>query len=135
MASLAFTDGFVSFGGTDISDYVKSVTLDYAAEMLDETAMGDTTRTMIGGLKTWSASLEMNQDFADGLIDEILFALVGTTGTLIVRPTSSAVSASNPNYTGTGVVENYPPFGNSVGDLASTSITIQSAGALSRATA
>lgn len=134
MSSLAFTDGFVSFGGTDISDYVKSVTLDYAAEMLDETAMGDTTRTMIGGLKTWSASLEMNQDFADGLIDEILFPLVGTTGTLIVRPTSSGVGPSNPNYTGTGIIENYSPFGNSVGDLASTSITIQSAGALSRAT-
>lgn len=135
MASLAFTDGFVSFGGTDISSYVTSVTLDYAAEMLDETAMGDTTRIMKGGLKTWSATLEMNQDFADNLIDEILFPLVGTTGTLIVRPTSSAVGAANPNYTGTGIIENYNPFGNSVGELAKTTVTIQSAGTLSRATA
>ena len=135
MASLAFTDGFVSFGAVDISDYVTSITLDYAAEMLDETAMGDTTRIMKGGLKTWSATLEMNQDFADGLIDEILFPLVGTTGVLIVRPTSSAVGAANPNYTGTGIIASYNPFGNGVGDLAKTSVTIQSAGALSRATA
>lgn len=134
MASLAFTDGFVSLGGTDISDYVTSITLDYAAEMLDETAMGDTTRIMKGGLKNWSVNLEMNQDFADNLIDEILFPLVGTTTTVIVRPTSSAVGAANPNYTGTGIIENYSPFGNGVGDLAKTSITIQSAGALSRAT-
>lgn len=134
MASLAFTDGFVSFGAVDISDYVTSITLDYAAEMLDETAMGDTTRINKGGLFNWSATLEMNQDFADNLIDEILFPLVGTTGVLIVRPTSAAVGLSNPNYTGTGIIANYNPFGNGVGDLAKTSVTIQSAGPLTRAT-
>lgn len=135
MASLALTDAFVSLGGTDISTYVRSVTLPYGAEMLDDTTMGDTTRINKGGLKTWQLDIELQQDFTDNLIDEILFPLVGTTFTVIVRPTSSAVGTSNPNYTGTGILESYQPFGQSVGDLATSTITIQSAGTLSRATA
>lgn len=135
MASLTFNDCFFSIAGTDLSDYVKSVTLPYGAEMLDETAMGDDTRKNKGGLKTWSLDVEFKQDFAVGAVDATLFPLVGTTAAVIVRPTSAAVSATNPNYTGTGIIESYQPLGGAVGDLAPASVTIQSAGTLSRATA
>ena len=136
MASLAFTDCYVSLGGTDMSAYVKSVTINYAAEMLDDTAMGDTTRVNLGGLKNWSVEVEFNQDFTDNELDEDLFALVGTSTAVVIRPVkSTVVGTSNPNYTGTGVMESYSPIGGSVGDLAPASCTIQSAGALSRATA
>ena len=136
MASLVLADCFVSLGGTDVSTYVRSVTLPYAAEMQDDTTMGDTTRINKGGLKNWSIDIEFQQDFADNLIDEILFPLVGTSFTVIVRPVaSSVVGVSNPNYTGTGILESYQPFGQSVGDLATSTVTIQSAGTLTRATA
>lgn len=135
MASSALTDCFLSLGGTDVSTYVRSVTLPYGAEMLDDTTMGDTTRINKGGLKTWSIDVEFQQDFQSTLIDSILFPLVGTTFTVIVRPTTNAVGVSNPNYTGTGILDSYQPFGQSVGDLATSTITIQSAGTLTRATA
>lgn len=136
MASLHFNDAHVSIGGTDLSDYVQSVTINYSSEMLDETAMGDTTRKNKGGLLNWSIDVEFKQDFAASAVDVTLFSLVGTTFTVIVRPVAaSVVSATNPNYTGTGILESYNPLGNSVGDLATAPITIQSAGALSRATA
>lgn len=135
MASLVLTDAFVSFGGTDISSYIRSVSINYSAELVDETAMSDTTRINKGGLKNWSMEFESNADFTDNLLDEILFPLVGTTFTVIVRPTSSAVGVSNPNYTGTGILESYSPLGQSVGELATSSFTVQSAGTLSRATA
>lgn len=136
MASLLFNDAFVSIGGVDLSDWVTSVTVNYSAEMLDETAMGDTTRKNKGGLKNWSIDVEFKQDFAASAPDVSLFSLVGTTFTVIVRPVAaSAVSATNPNYTGTGILESYNPVGNGVADLATTSISIQSAGTLSRATA
>lgn len=134
MASLAFTDAVVTIGGTDLSDYVKTVTINYSSEMLDETAMGDGTRKNKGGLLNWSIDVEFKQDFAAAAVDVTLFPLVGTTFTVVVRPTSSSVSATNPNYTGTGILESYSPLGNSVGDLAVAPITIQSAGTLSRAT-
>lgn len=136
MASLAFTDAFVSLGGTTVSSYVKSVTINYSAEMLDDTAMGDTTRVNLGGLKNWSVDIEFNQSFADNELDEILFALVGASTAVIIRPVaSSLVGASNPNYTGTGIMESYTPISGAVGDLAPASCTIQSAGTLSRAVA
>jgi hypothetical protein len=135
MASLALTDAFVSIGGVDLSDWVLSVTLPRGVESLDETAMGDTTRKGKGGLKTWNVEVEFKQDFAAGGPDATLDPLVGTTATIIVRPTSAAVSATNPNYTGTGLITNYQPFGNSVGDLATCSVSIESAGTMTRATA
>jgi hypothetical protein len=136
MATRCFNDAFVSINAVDLSDHVTSVTLNYAAEMLDETAMGDTTRKNKGGLFVWSVDLEFKQDWALSNVDATLFPLVGTTFTVIVRPDKSeGVGTANPNYTGTGILENYSPVGNGVGELAMAPITIQSAGALSRATA
>lgn len=135
MAVMVLTDAFVSINGVDLSDHVKSVTIDYSAEMLDDTVMGATTRTNKGGLKNWSIEIEFFQDFAASEVDATLFPLVGSTFTVIVRPVNgTAVGATNPNFTGTGILESYPPLGNAVGELATTSITIQPAGALSRAT-
>lgn len=135
MATIVLTDAFVSINGVDLSDHVKSVTLPYAAEMLDDTVMGDDTRSNKGGLKTWSITIEFLNDWAANEVDATLFPLVGSTFTIIVRPVNTGgVSATNPNFTGTGILESYPPLGNQVGELATTSVTVQSAGTLSRAT-
>ena len=135
MPSLAFIDASVTINGKDLSAFVKSCTINYAAEMLDETTMGATTRINKGGLKTWSIDIEFKQDFGATPAPDIdLFSLVGTTFVVIVRPVKgTVVGATNPNFTGTGILESYPPLGGGVGDLAATSITIQSAGALTRA--
>lgn len=134
MAQLILEDAFVSIDGNDISASVKSVTVNYSAEMQDDTVMGDDTKSNKGGLKNWSAEVELLQDFAAGALDSILFPLVGTTVAVIFRPTSDTVGASNPNYTGNGTIESYPPLGGTVGDLAATTISIQAAGTLARAT-
>lgn len=135
MAQLVFSDGFISINGVDLSDHAKQITLNYAAEMLDDTVMGDDTRSRAGGLKDWSVTVEFLNDWAASEVDATLFTLVGSTSTIIVRPDNSdGVSATNPNYTGTAILESYNPLGNSVGELATTSPTFQSAGTLSRAT-
>lgn len=135
MASQVLTNAFVSLGGTDVSTYVRSVTLNLGAELQDDTTMGDTARINKAGLTNWSIDLELQQDFADNLIDEIIFGLVGAASfAVIVRPTTSAVGTSNPNYTGSAVLENYQPFGQAVGELGTSTVTLRSAGALSRAT-
>lgn len=135
MATTVLTNAFVSIDGNDVSDHVRSVTLNYAADMIEDTNMGDTTHTRLGGLKDWSIEAEFAQDFAAANLDSILFPLVGTTFTVIVRPDAGTVSSSNPNYTGTGILESYPPLGNPVGELATTTVTIQAAGNLTRAIA
>lgn len=136
MAAFVSTDAFVSINGVDLSSSVRSVSLDYKAELQDDTAMGDTTRSKLGGLKDWSLQLELNQDFAGSSVDVTLFGLLGSTFTVIVRPIkATVVGTTNPNFTGTGILESYPIFGGGVGDLATTSVSIQAAGTLTRATA
>lgn len=135
MAKIVFTDCFVSVAGNDISDHVTSVTVNYSADTPEDTAFGDTAHVFAaGGLKNWSMDLEIQVDFAASQVDSIMFPLVGTEVAMIVRPTSSAVSATNPNYTGQGIVASYPPIVGSVGELGTSTCNVVAAGTLTRAT-
>ena len=133
MATFVFTNAYVSVNGVALSDHVKQVTVDYGAELQDDTAMGDDTRSASGGLKTWSITVEWLQDFAAAKVDATLFSIVGTAIALLVRPTGSSTSATNPEYQGTGVLESYNPLGGSVGDQAMATSTFRAAGTLVRA--
>lgn len=136
MATLVLNDALVSINGVDLSDHVKSVSIEYSAEMVDDTAMGDDTKSSKGAMKNWSASVEFHQDYAAASVDATLFPLVGSTVAVIFRPVkSTAVGATNPNYSGNGTIESYPPMGGAVGELAGTSVSIKAASTLTRATA
>ena len=134
MAHGPLNNAFFSWTGVDLSDHMTSVSSNYMAELLDDTAMGDTTRSRIGGLKDWEFTVTLQQDEASAKVGDTLFPDVGTTGTIIFRPDSGSVSATNPNYTGTAILENFPPIGGTVGDMHTTQVTFRAAGALSRAT-
>lgn len=134
MAEYVFTNGYISINGVDLSDHARSVSLDYSAEMVDSTGMGDTTRERLGGLKDWALNVEFKQDHAAGEVDATLFPLVGSTFTVEVRPVNGNASATNPRYYGTGILEKYPPIGGGVGDLSTTAISILAAGDLTRGT-
>lgn len=134
MAILVLTDAAVSINGNDVSAHVTQVTLTYNATLQESTVMGNTTHQRIGGLKDWKVELELEQDYAAGNIDSILFPLVGTTFTLLVKASSAANSTSNPQYSGTGILESYTPVAGKVGDLAKTPVAILAAGALTRLT-
>ena len=136
MATFVLYDAYLSVAGVDLSDHVRSVTVDAGQNMADDTAMGDAFVSNTAGLATWSISVELLQDYASSKVDATLEPLlgIGNTAALVVRPTSSSVSATNPNYSGTGILESYNPIGGTVGDQAMASATFQSASALTRAT-
>lgn len=135
MTQLILKDANVTINSVDLSDHVKEVTVNYEAETQDDTVMGDNTRSMAGGLKNWSIDVNFVQDFAASEVDQTLFTLVGSTTTVSVYPdNSAAVSGTNPQFSGTGLLTTYPPLGNAVGDLAETSVTFVAAGDLSRNT-
>lgn len=135
MGSFAFIDARVEINSVDMSAFAKSVTLNVSADELDDTAFGDTYRSRIGGLKDWTVDIEWNQDFANGAVDATIWPLFGTVTSIKIRPTSSAISATNPEYSGSVLVNAYSPADGSVGDLASTSVSWPGASALTRATA
>lgn len=127
-------DALLDFDGNDLSAFVRSVEIDYGVEEQDDTRMGDNTRSAEGGLFTWTMSAELYYGEASGEPNAVLFALVGTTGTIIVRSSSAAQSATNPSYTGTALLLGFPPLGGPVGDEHVISANWTAAGDLSRAT-
>ena len=133
MATLHFRNAFLQVNAVNLSDDVESVTLNYASEMLDETAMGDDTRINKGGLFNWSVEVNFHQDFAASQVDATLFSLVGTTACIEFRPQNICSTTINPRYEGIGILESYTPVGGSVGSLLDAPATFQSAASLTRA--
>ena len=124
MAVFVLTDAAVTVNSVDLSDYVVSLTLNYEKEQVEVTAMGSTGRSYTGGLQANSLDVTFNQDFASSQVAATLDALVGTTTTVVVKPTSAAVGATNPSYTITGAyLAATQPVAGSVGDLAQMSVT------------
>ena len=134
MATSVLTDASVTINSVDLSDHVTSVSITYEADAVEDTNMGDTTHTQLGGLLNYSVDVEFSQDYAASKVDATLFSLVGSTTTVVLKPTSSAVSATNPCFTGTMLLTSYPPISGAVGELATASASFVSAGALARAT-
>ncbi len=130
-------NAFVSINGVDLSDHIQEVNLEIGRESHDDTTMGDDTRSMTLGLKTWSLSLTLKQNFAAGKVDATLFAVynAGDAVPIIVRVDKGAKSASNPEFTGDAVLESYTPLGQSVGDFATAPVQFAAAGDLTRAVA
>lgn len=135
MAKIILTDPVVSIDGNDVSDHISQLTINYEAEAQDQTAFGDDTRINAGGLKNWSMEFTAFNDEAAGEINSVLFPLVGSQVTVFAKGDSATTSATNPEYNGTGLVQSFSPLGGSVGENSTGSVSVQSAGTLSRATA
>lgn len=135
MAVHKLTDAVFTLNSVALSDHVKSIELPQGCETLDDTFMGDTTRSNLGGLLTWSIKVTLGQDYAASSVDQTINALVGTVTTFTAKATSASTSTTNPVWSGSCLVKAYTPIGGTVGDLHVTTLELASAGALSRATA
>lgn len=135
MATYSATDMTFTFNSVDLSNHVKKITLDYSADALDDTVMGTNgTHSQRGGLKKWTVDVDLLQDHTGSSVDATLFPLVGSTATFVSKPTSGAVSAANPSFTGTALLVDYKIFDNEVGGLAVVAAHFENAGILTRAT-
>jgi hypothetical protein len=120
----------------DLSDHIESVTIDAKKDVPEVTAMGSGNRSRTSGLKDWTVQLNLHQDFAAGSVDAAIYAafMATTNPTILIKPTSAAVSATNPSYAGTVIVPSYSPISGSIGDVSKMSVTIEGSGTLTRAT-
>lgn len=135
MGKFVLKDAFLSINGSDLSDHVQSVTLNYTGDLQESTAMGDGSRQRLSGLLDWSLDITFRQDFASGSVDDTLFDLVGGDPfPVIIRPTSAPVGPTNPSFSGNALIQTYPPIAGEVGVTANTTVNIQGNGTLTRAT-
>ena len=133
MAEFVFKNAHLTVNSVPLSDHVRQITLTHGADLPERTAMGDDSRRRLPGLKDWSFSVEFNADFDAAKVDATLGVLVGAASfAVIIRPDAAAKSATNPEYTGSALVESYPPLGGSVGDASIASVSFPGDGDLAR---
>jgi hypothetical protein len=114
----------LKINAVDLSDHVTSVTLNYAADELEVTAMGDTAHKFVKGLESGTLTVSFLNDTATSQVLQTLNSAFGTTVAVkMVQEKTPAVSATNPLYTFDILVNNLTPVNGAVGDIGTQDIT------------
>jgi Flp pilus assembly protein TadG len=113
----------LTVNSVDLSDHVTSITINRTFDELEVTAMGDTGHKFVKGLEASSVTIDFLNDTAAGEVLATLQAAYGTSVTVTAKQTSAAVSATNPLYTMTCLVNNLTDINGAVGDLGTQSVT------------
>jgi hypothetical protein len=113
----------VTLNSVALSDHVTSATINRSFDELEVTAMGDTAHKFVKGLEASTISLDFLNDTAAANVLATLQATWGTTVALTLKQTSAAVSATNPLYSTTVLVNNTTDINGATGDVSTQSIT------------
>lgn len=114
----------VKINAVDLSDHVTSITLNYAADELEVTAMGDTAHKFVKGLESGTLTVSFLNDTATSQVLQTLNSAFGTTvATKLIQEKGTAVSATNPVYEFDILVNNLTPINGAVGDIGTQDIT------------
>jgi len=107
----------VTINAVDLSDHVKSVNIDEKWDDQDVTGMGAGAKEHLLGIPDATMTIEFFQDFDVGSVNSTLSPLKGsnTPFEIVVKPTSAAVSVSNPSYTMQALLPEYTTLDASVG--------------------
>jgi len=134
MAVLVLTNATVTINSVALSDHANNVQLTYELDSVEITAFGS-NHNFTGGLQNNQLQVDLFQDFAASNVEATIYPLVGTTTTVVIKPTSAAVSATNPSYTLAGAyLASHTPVMGAVGEVAKTSLTF-TGGTLTKAVA
>jgi hypothetical protein len=139
MAKQILKNARIEVNSVDLSDHCSQVTLESTADKVDVTSFGTANyREFLQGFKDATITGSFFQDFAAAKVDATLWPLhnAGTTFTVKVRQDSGAISATNPEYTATCVLNSYSPISGGVGEALTTDVTFDNASnaGLTRAT-
>ena len=113
----------VTLNSVALTDHVTSATINRVFDELEVTAMGDTAHKFVKGLEASTITLDFLSDTAAANVNATLQAAWGTTVPLTLKQTSAAVSATNPLYSTTILVNNTTDINGAVADIATQSIT------------
>lgn len=125
MAKVVLLDCYIVVNSVNFSDHVSSVEIDFSKDEVETTNFSGQGRERIQGLSDDKFVINFQQDFAASQVNSVISPLYhnGTEFVVEVRPTSGAVSATNPKYTGTCILFEYQPLSGKVGDLSETEVT------------
>jgi len=134
MAKFVLTNPEIEINSVSLADHVASVTVSESYSEVATTAFGDTAVTRIAGLGDHSVSLDFHEDFSASEVHATIYPLLSGTTTLVVKPVNETTSSTNPSYTMTVLVTEWPLLNGAVGDLATASVTWPVSGSITVAT-
>jgi hypothetical protein len=124
----------VTVNSVDLSDQCTSASIVVGYDQLETTAFGASGHSFAAGLETVDVTLTLFISYGTGEVEDTLQSLVGTTTTIVLKPSDAAVGASNPSYTVTGAyLANLPVINATVAELSSIDVTF-TGGTWARAT-
>ena len=123
MAVYLANTGILTVNAVDLSTLVTSVTINRAADELEVTALGDQGHRYIKGLEASSISIDFINDSASSKTLQTLQTNWGSNVTVTFKQVDAVVSATNPLYTMTCLINNTTPVNGTVADLSTQSVT------------
>jgi len=134
ISSTYLSNPSVTINAVDLSDQCTSAVINYVSEQLENTTFSNTSRSFTSGLYSNTVTVTLYQSYSASETEASIYNLVGTTTTLVLKPTSSAVGATNPSYTLTGAfLSAHTPINASLGELSTIDLTF-AGGVLTKAT-
>lgn len=125
----------VKIGTVDLSSLVSSVSLNRTFDELEVTAMSDGGHRFVKGLEAASVSISFYNDTATGKTLQTLQTAYGTNATVkLLQDKDSAVSATNPLYTMTCIVNGLTDINGAVADLSTIDVQWNVSGTVEVAT-
>lgn len=118
MATVHYRDAVVLIAGFDLSGDFDTLDVEFSAEMLDQTAFGDSTRIMKGGLAVASVAGSGHYSNGKNGVADALFGLVGDDDELITVFANGITEGTSTDmgFAMKGVVETFN-LGETVGAL------------------
>lgn len=132
MSKFIIKDCVITINSVDLSDRVAQVEVTQNADDVDVSTMGTGVHEHLGGLRNDSFVVTFLSDFDAAMVDATLAPLQATATSqpefpIKVRPTSSAVSATNPSFETTkAILLNYSPINGAIGARSETQVTFPS---------
>ena len=103
---------------TALSDNCSKCEISLTKEALEATAFGSSARVYTAGIESNEVTLTLFNSYGAGEIEAILYSAWGTPCTLVISPSGTTESASNPEYTiANTFLEKITPISSSVGEL------------------
>jgi hypothetical protein len=109
----------------DISTYVTNAVINQIVDELEVTAMGDTAHKFVAGLQSATFSIDFLNEWASSQVMQTLNAAFGQTlAVSVITVKGTAVSAANPTYQFSILVNNLTPIGQGgVAEVATSSLS------------
>jgi hypothetical protein len=123
-SSYYLSNPVVTVNSVALTDQVTSASFIQRYDSLEATSFGDTDRKYVKGLENNELTLTMYMSYASAETYATLAALVGSTTTVRVQPTSGADGPTNPGFILTGCyLEELPVINATMGELSTIDVT------------